>query len=172
MAQRARVRACGVSVRCGRGAGANGGVGSATDRRAAEKCRASRGVCVAKRASSCMTYAICRRNLGSLGFTFRPSAVTEPPTLRLPLLPSRPARMLRRVDLPAPLGPIIAQIPPGAMEPDTPLTIFLSPTSKVMFSHPRTRPAGRLGPVFGGSSTLAMEVDGVAEAWAVLVVCR
>mmetsp|Transcript_12770 Transcript_12770/g.38319 ORF Transcript_12770/g.38319 Transcript_12770/m.38319 type:complete len:354 (+) Transcript_12770:657-1718(+) len=87
----------------------------AGSRSAAEKLSASRGVVVGSRASSCMTYATLAR--------FATVSISSPSILTTPLMSfvgdgaMRPASTFSRLDLPAPLGPIMAQICPPGMEP-------------------------------------------------------
>ena len=85
------------SVSCTRSAA----VDALPRRSAALKRIASRGVCVANRASSCITYATLLRCAEPSGLTTAPLTRTVPATVRcLPLLRIRPARMLSLRNMP------------------------------------------------------------------------
>mmetsp|Transcript_55927 Transcript_55927/g.149155 ORF Transcript_55927/g.149155 Transcript_55927/m.149155 type:complete len:231 (+) Transcript_55927:1606-2298(+) len=91
----------------------------------AARCRISRGVANAGRASSCITYAILDRT--DTGFTTCPMSEMSPSSERpLPVVFMRPARMLSKEVLPAPEGPNMQAISPGWMKPDTLFNIFFS----------------------------------------------
>jgi hypothetical protein len=123
---------------------------AAPERSAAEKCSASRGVCVFLSASSCMTYAMLP--LKDTGSMTRPRKRTSPPTLTpLPaaslLLLMRPARMLSSDVLPAPDGPMSA-VRLWEVRPVMPWRISFPPAENVMPDHssPRCPPAVAAAP--------------------------
>ena len=95
-------------------------------RSCAEKFMASLGVSVAIKLSSCITYAIF--DLKLTGFIYISSAKTSPLTSLL----TRPARIFKSEDLPAPDGPIMAHSSPASTFPESPFKILVFLDSKAI----------------------------------------